>query len=206
MLLTCNFLPLFEGQNWQLCRTRPRCLTAFKLVLFLLLCWPAGRSVGGGFGANGGTSSGVASVDTSDSDSDSSVAIGLAAAGEAPAWLPGSSSEHEVCGPEENSCSLLPGPLVRIIRGQPDGGGGRSLVGGKVEGEVEEEVAEPSSDLGMSLTSLLCEVGQVGCGALAIAASRAVSNATQRNAAWPRPRTECCMACMHGRYLAGTLF
>ncbi|PRW45549.1 hypothetical protein C2E21_6053 [Chlorella sorokiniana] len=47
LLLALNFLPLFEGQNWQICRSRPRCLTILKLGMFALLAWDTGNSVGG---------------------------------------------------------------------------------------------------------------------------------------------------------------
>ena len=51
LLLGANFLPLYEGANWQTCRSRPRCLTILKLCLFALLCWDVNQ---GGSGSAGG--------------------------------------------------------------------------------------------------------------------------------------------------------
>lgn len=31
LLLALNFIPLFEGPNWQFCRARNRCLTLLKV-------------------------------------------------------------------------------------------------------------------------------------------------------------------------------
>ncbi|KAL4422306.1 hypothetical protein ABPG75_008503 [Micractinium tetrahymenae] len=56
LLLACNLLPLLEGQNWQGCRARHRCLTIYKTMLFALLCWEAGRHGMGPADAGGGGS------------------------------------------------------------------------------------------------------------------------------------------------------
>jgi hypothetical protein len=51
LLLALNFLPLAEGRNWVVCRTRARCLTLLKLLAFALLCWEAGRCPPGSSGS-----------------------------------------------------------------------------------------------------------------------------------------------------------
>jgi hypothetical protein len=54
LLLGANFLPLYEGANWQTCRSRPRCLTILKLCLFALLCWDVNHSGSGSAGGGAG--------------------------------------------------------------------------------------------------------------------------------------------------------
>ena len=54
LLLALNFIPLAEGRNWTLCRSRNRCLTLLKLCLFALLCWEVGRCGSGGGAAPAG--------------------------------------------------------------------------------------------------------------------------------------------------------
>lgn len=102
---------MLEGQGWQACRSRGRCLTVYKTMLFALLCWEAGRhgtdaadgDARGGAGATPATSPAVppwlrsgtgstCSVSSShkgaslaDACPDAGSAVGAAAAGAADA-------------------------------------------------------------------------------------------------------------------------